>query len=42
MLVVSHATGLLAVAMIPMIAFAGIVQMSMMTGGYGDNDVSLK
>lgn len=27
-------------AMIPMIAFAGIVQMAMMTGVYGDSDVS--
>lgn len=34
-------TGLLAVAMIPLIAIAGIVQMAMLTGGYGDNDVSL-
>lgn len=32
--------GLLAMATIPLIAFAGIVQMAMMTGGYGDNDVS--
>eukprot|EP00904_Undaria_pinnatifida_P011955 jgi/Undpi1/7890/HiC_scaffold_24.g10362.m1 len=30
--------GLLAMAAIPLIAFAGIVQMSMMTGAYGDND----
>lgn len=30
--------GLLAMATIPLIAFAGIVQMAMMTGGYGDND----
>lgn len=38
--VVVLVAGLLAMAMIPMIAFAGIVQMAMMTGGYGDNDVS--
>ncbi|CAM9769475.1 unnamed protein product, partial [Laminaria digitata] len=31
-------SGLLAMATIPLIAFAGIVQMAMMTGGYGDND----
>ncbi|CAM9323517.1 unnamed protein product [Pylaiella littoralis] len=30
--------GLLAFAMIPLIAFAGIVQMAMLTGGYGDDD----
>ncbi|CAM9784749.1 unnamed protein product, partial [Ectocarpus sp. 12 AP-2014] len=30
--------GLLAIATIPLIAVAGIVQMAMMTGGYGDND----
>ena len=28
-------------AMIPLIAFAGVVQMAMLTGGYGDNDVSI-
>ncbi len=32
--------GLIAMAMIPLVAAAGIVQMSMMTGGYGDKDVS--
>lgn len=32
-------SGLLAVAMIPLIAAAGVVQMAMLTGGYGDNDV---
>lgn len=32
--------GLLAIATIPFIAAAGIVQMAMLTGGYGDNDVS--
>lgn len=26
-------------AMVPMIAAAGVVQMAMLTGGYGDNDV---
>ena len=26
-------------ATIPLIAFAGIVQMAMMTGGYGDGEV---
>lgn len=31
--------GLLAIATIPLIAVAGIVQMAMMTGGYGDKDV---
>ncbi|CAM9424479.1 unnamed protein product [Ascophyllum nodosum] len=30
--------GLLAMATIPLIAFAGIVQMAMMTGGYGDGE----
>lgn len=28
-------------AMIPLIAAAGVVQMAMLTGGYGDNDVSI-
>lgn len=32
--------GLLAIAMIPLIAIAGIVQMAMLTGEYGDKDVS--
>lgn len=32
--------GLLAIAMIPLIAIAGIVQMAMFTGEYGDKDVS--
>lgn len=27
--------------MIPLIAAAGVVQMAMLTGGYGDNDVSI-
>lgn len=35
-----HAAGLLAIATIPFIAVAGIIQMAMLTGGYGDNDVS--
>ena len=26
-------------AMIPLIAAAGVVQMAMLTGGYGDSDV---
>lgn len=32
--------GLLAIATIPLVAAAGVVQMAMLTGGYGDNDVS--
>ncbi|CAN0287525.1 unnamed protein product [Ectocarpus sp. 6 AP-2014] len=37
-LVFAWQIGLLAMAMIPLIAAAGVVQMAMLTGGYGDND----
>lgn len=32
--------GLTAMAMIPLIAVSAVVQMAMMTGGYGDNEAS--
>lgn len=35
----SYYIGLLAMAMIPLIAFASIVQLAFMTGGYGDEEV---
>lgn len=34
--------GLLAVAMIPLIAVAGVIQLSMVNGGYGDTEVNTK
>ncbi|CAM9636069.1 unnamed protein product, partial [Ectocarpus sp. 4 AP-2014] len=37
-LVFAWQIGLIAVASVPLIAAAGVVQMTMLTGGYGDND----
>lgn len=39
-LIACHLAGLLAVAMIPLIAVSAMIQMAMMTGGYGDNEAS--
>lgn len=36
---VFECAGLLAMALIPMIAFSGIVQLSMVAGKYGDSNV---
>lgn len=37
-----HSTGLLSMAMVPLIAVAAVVQMAMMTGGYGDEEAREK
>lgn len=34
--------GLLAVGLIPMIAFSGVVQMEITSGGYGDTEVRVQ
>lgn len=39
-LVHAHATGLLAMTMIPLIAVAGVIQAAIITGRYGDNEVT--